>query len=541
MKRVLSFHLKRSHKETNGQAMVFIVLVLFSLVCFFALTINVGHRINNKIQMQNAADASALTAAVWNARGLNAISVLNVSMTECLALIIMFEAFDDTLEYAKIAVDINIPIATALSNLPYIGWLFAIWKACLEVTKQALNTLFKGINEVMQGAIDPLWNIMKGLRYAEIGISYAAPAMALVDASRVARLNGADPITDAFSESLTDLIPDILEPYALLLPVFDRLPVKDDADFKDLCPPTKHGGPGYRHFLCWDSALGMEIGPIELRNALGILWATTSCIVPPPAAAWYIFLELHYQALCTGQSQSRDMDTSTADCSECEDNNGVQTWRGVKVEVSQQDHTCTGVNPDALTGQDMGTRNSCNVGTIIRQNPCARCVTSTRTRTVSCDCSEPDCTVGCGDGDGFGIKQVTQYFVETWALEECIYQKEYTVDDTSPGDKPAPLMLADDWQERMNYTAITIKIVGDWLSLHAYEEGGEELIGPEKTTWGIARAQIYNPSGSDLFNQDWRVKMSPCDLENLNLGFGVTLPQSISSFADTAVKEIIIH
>ncbi len=541
MKNALAFRLKRTHHQTNGQALVFVVLVLFSLVCLFALTINVGHRITGKIEMQNAADASAMTAAVWNARGLNAISVLNVSMTECLALIIMFKAFDDTLDYAKIAVDINIPIATALSNLPYVGFLFAAWKICLEVTKQALNTLFKGINEIMQQAIDPLWNIMKGLRYAEIGISYAAPAMALMDATRVARLNGADPVTNAFSEGLTDLIPDIITPYALLLPVFDRLPVKDDAVFKDLCQPTKHGGPGYRHFLCWDSALGMEIGPIELRNALGILWGTTSCIVPPPVAAWYIFLELHYQALCTGQSASGEMDMSTSRCTECADNNGQSKWRGVKVQVSPQDYNCTGVNPNALSGQDLGQRNNINFGTIIRQDPCVRCLTSTRQRTVSCYCSDAGCNTGCVDDTGTGTKQITEYFVETWTLEECIYKKNVSVEADSTSDKPAPLMLADDWQDRMNHTAITIKIVSDWLSLHRYEEGGEELVGPEKTTWGIARAQIYNPSGSDLFNQDWRVKMAPCDLENINLGFGVNLPGSLSKFADKAVKEILIH
>jgi len=528
--------LKRSHQQTNGQALIFVVLVLFSLVCLFALTINVGNRITGKIEMQNAADASAMTAAVWNARGLNTISVLNVSMTECLALIIMFKAFNDTLEYANIAVEINIPIATALSNLPYVGPIFAAWKACLEITKQALDSLFDGINEIMQQAIDPLWDIMKGLRYAEIGISYAAPAMALIDASRVARLNGADPVTDAISESLTDLMPDILEPYALLLPVFDRLPVNDDAAFTDLCPPTRHGGPGYDHFLCWDSALEMEVGPLEVRHALGLLWATTSCIVPPPAAAWYIFLELHYRALCTGQSQSQAMDTNTTDCDVCEDNNGVQTWQGERARVSQQDYNCRGSNINAISGEDLGERSS-GSGDIIAQDPCKRC-RRYRGPPISCDCnSDPDCT-NC-DSDGRGTKR--DYFLETWVLTDCVYQEDYTVDADSTSDKPAPLMLADDWQERMSHTAITIKIVGDWLSLHRYEEGGQELTGPEKTTWGIARAKIYNPSGADLFNQDWRVKMAPCDLENLNLAGGISLPSSVSKFADKGLKEILIH
>jgi len=36
------------------------------------------------------------------------------------------------------------------------------------------------------------------------------------------------------------------------------LPVKKGV-FKDLCPPTTSGGPGYKNFLCWDSAMGMKI------------------------------------------------------------------------------------------------------------------------------------------------------------------------------------------------------------------------------------------------------------------------------------------
>lgn len=539
MKRILTCRLKRTHQEKNGQALIFVVLVLFSLVCLFALTINVGHRITGKIEMQNAADASAMTAAVWNARGLNMISVLNVSMTECLALIIMFKAFDSTLKYAKITVKTNIIIAEVAQFLPYVGFAFKIWLWCLKATEKALETLFKIINDIMQKAIKPLWNIMKGLRYAEIGISYAAPAMGLIDASRVAKLNGAHPIGDAIKEGLTDFMKDIGEPHALLLPVFDRLPVRDDADFKDLCNPTKYGGPGYRHFLCWDSALGMEIGGIELRKAIEALWWTTFCIIPPPALAWRTFLDLHYTALCTGRSASEEMKMSTADCNECSDNNGESKWQGKKVQVSPQDHSCTGVNPNAMTGQNLGERKNINIGTIIKNDPCVRCLTSTRKRTVSCNSSDPDCTLGLY---GQGTKVITEYFVETWTLKECIYKKNVTVGPDSTSNKPAPLMLADNWQERMNHTAITIKIVEDYLSLHRYEKGGEEMIGLKKTTWGIGRAQIYNPSGSDLFNQDWRVKMVPCDLENLNLGFGgIRLPESISKFIDKGVKEILIH
>ena len=105
--RNLFFHrLNRLHEDRGGQAIVFVALVLFVLICFFALTINVGHRITGKVEMQNAADAAVMSGAIWHARGLNLISVMNVGMTECFALIIMFKAFDTITKVTEISLSL---------------------------------------------------------------------------------------------------------------------------------------------------------------------------------------------------------------------------------------------------------------------------------------------------------------------------------------------------------------------------------------------------------------------------------------------------
>src|SRR5690349_23943800 len=44
--------------------------------------LNTGRQIARKIEMQNAADAAAVSSAVWIARGMNVISMDNVGMTE---------------------------------------------------------------------------------------------------------------------------------------------------------------------------------------------------------------------------------------------------------------------------------------------------------------------------------------------------------------------------------------------------------------------------------------------------------------------------
>ena len=85
--------LHSAHNDQGGQTLIFIAIVMFALVCFFALVINVGDRVTAKVEMQNAADAAVMAGGIWNARGMNMISILNVGMTECLAFILFLRAF----------------------------------------------------------------------------------------------------------------------------------------------------------------------------------------------------------------------------------------------------------------------------------------------------------------------------------------------------------------------------------------------------------------------------------------------------------------
>ncbi len=63
--------------DRGGQATIFAALVLFVLVCVLALTLDVGSLVHRRITLQNAADASALSGAAWEAKGLNLIASLN--------------------------------------------------------------------------------------------------------------------------------------------------------------------------------------------------------------------------------------------------------------------------------------------------------------------------------------------------------------------------------------------------------------------------------------------------------------------------------
>jgi len=281
MMRLIYKRLKSGHKDQGGQTLVFLAIVMFALVCFFALVVNVGDRVTAKVELQNAADASVMAGGIWNARGMNMISILNVGMTECLAFIIFFKAFDKTYIATKAAVAANKVAAEAMiaiGKIPYcppcpaIGIAGEVWKKCLELfvekitlkIAEKMNKLMKKLTKKDKG----LWRLMKVLQQFERGVKISAPVIAAYEANRIAELNGADPL-------LRVPTPVNFRFTAILFPAdpVSGLPVKKGV-FKDLCPPTTKGGPGYKNFLCWDSALGMKIPiiPMKVRTAFSLAW-----------------------------------------------------------------------------------------------------------------------------------------------------------------------------------------------------------------------------------------------------------------------------
>src|SRR6187402_3970243 len=61
----------------SGQASVFVLAMVASLVTAFAVSFGAGQLVNDKMRLVNAADAAAYSAAQWEARSLNIQSYLN--------------------------------------------------------------------------------------------------------------------------------------------------------------------------------------------------------------------------------------------------------------------------------------------------------------------------------------------------------------------------------------------------------------------------------------------------------------------------------
>jgi hypothetical protein len=64
-------------RRQKGQILVFVVLFIPILIVILSFVLATGKMVYYRIKLQNATDAAAYTAALWQARGLNVISDLN--------------------------------------------------------------------------------------------------------------------------------------------------------------------------------------------------------------------------------------------------------------------------------------------------------------------------------------------------------------------------------------------------------------------------------------------------------------------------------
>lgn len=76
----------RVHRDERGVISVLTVFATFLFTILLVMLINVGRQIDDKIRMQNAADASAYSGSVAVARGMNALAFSNHLLCEVFAL-----------------------------------------------------------------------------------------------------------------------------------------------------------------------------------------------------------------------------------------------------------------------------------------------------------------------------------------------------------------------------------------------------------------------------------------------------------------------
>jgi hypothetical protein len=76
----------RVHRDERGTISILTVFVVFMFTIVLGMLYNVGRHLDDKLRMQNAADAAAYTGATTMARGMNAIAFSNHLLSEVFAL-----------------------------------------------------------------------------------------------------------------------------------------------------------------------------------------------------------------------------------------------------------------------------------------------------------------------------------------------------------------------------------------------------------------------------------------------------------------------
>jgi hypothetical protein len=71
----------------SGQVLILMILALPMLAGVVFYAYNVGHQVNDRLAMQNSADAVALAGANWIARSYNVVAMDNVGMAKCVAVV----------------------------------------------------------------------------------------------------------------------------------------------------------------------------------------------------------------------------------------------------------------------------------------------------------------------------------------------------------------------------------------------------------------------------------------------------------------------
>jgi hypothetical protein len=214
----------------SGQAIYIVVVFFFLMAGLLFLVINSGEKVNHKVGMQGAADAAAASGAGWYARGLNTISMCNVTETQLLSLIVLCDTLETVTPPARQCIDNlvgNIGKSRAghdIPNDPYLSqWLIVGEAAGEQQVIHRFDDIVKAVNWPQYLTYDTgvLWECTKLLN----AFSHAMAADTPLAAQR-----------EAHSVGLKDEAE-----VAFILPLWPKLPVTETGQFSDFRAPMVTG------------------------------------------------------------------------------------------------------------------------------------------------------------------------------------------------------------------------------------------------------------------------------------------------------------
>jgi len=219
----------RFHREERAQVVFVVVLFFFLLAGLVFLVLNTGQKLNQKVQMQHAADSVAATGAAWYARGLNVIAMCNVADTQLLSLIVLLDTLETVVPPATECIDdlcSHIGASAAGQDMP-IDSRISDWLAVGSARDeqhiiQRFGQIVAEVNwpEYLQYDNGVLWEctkLMDGFKNAMRDVTAEAAQREAMD---IAEQNGAE--------------------FGFVLPLWPDLPV-EKGEFEDFENPMRNG------------------------------------------------------------------------------------------------------------------------------------------------------------------------------------------------------------------------------------------------------------------------------------------------------------
>jgi hypothetical protein len=170
----------------DGQVMLMTAILALALLAFVASILPVGQIITDQIQLQNAADAAAMTATTWMARGANYLQGTNGFHWDVTGLMILVIEGITYYYTAKIIKDACNPLTWILIPIDWFAGMDKIGKAV---------TAEKAMAESVEGM--------------QVLVAEAVPMLAMSHASAIARQNGADVFNWEHIDELRENLPGL--------------------------------------------------------------------------------------------------------------------------------------------------------------------------------------------------------------------------------------------------------------------------------------------------------------------------------------------
>ncbi len=185
-------------RDENGQVLLLTALMAMTLIAFVAAILPTGQIVTAKIQAQNAADAAAMTAMTWMARGSNFLQGTNGFHWDVNGIMVVVIEGITYYYIAKMLEDLEVPI---------VGWI------------KMIVDWFEGMDKIGSASTARFW-ISESIIGSQVLAAEATPMIAFAHASAIARKNGADVFDAAYFADLRQQVPGL--PAGLTASAFDE-------------------------------------------------------------------------------------------------------------------------------------------------------------------------------------------------------------------------------------------------------------------------------------------------------------------------------